>query len=533
MAVAVWPSSLPQSPRRGSWVGGAKEERDSFQPDKGPAIDRRGTTAEMQVASGVWPNLSGAQRAAFEAWFRGTLQSGVLPFVMRDPVSYRAGLWKIVGDDLAYSFTAKGADLHDLSLNLVRLPGVQAWEGFAPKAADLVVPVLALDFEAGVHAVNGVTRALSSIWTYSRTGAAYQQLQSGKLAAVAANAARVADWSAPRRGLLTEMVSTNIQPWLACTATGGWSASGATVTGLSLAALGVFAGVQVAGAGNEAHVLASSAFSVTAATVYQVSIWYKAGTSGRLRAVITQSVGGAQSVVRGVVGSLGSTITGAGAISGVADVAIADGCRRLTFAYTAGATGNITLGIGPDTLTTGQNVVALAAQVETGLAPSSPIPTAGGSLARTESALVPMAGIWANAPFSLVFRGRLLAASGISRLLQIDDGSENNRITLFHNTSTGILTSQAVVSGVSEAAASVAQAVGADVAVALAYAANDFAVAVNGVLQPRDTSCPLVAGLTTMRIGHFSGGNRGNQITRGVAFHDRRLTDAQLVELSA
>lgn len=533
MAIAVWPSILPQSPRRGSWVGGAKEERDSFQPDKGPAIDRRGTTAEMQVASGVWPNLSGAQRATFEAWFRDTLQSGVLPFVMRDPVSFRAGLWKIIGEDLAYSFTAKGADLHDLSLKLVRLPGAQAWESFAPKAADLVVPVLALDFEAGVHTLSGVTRSLPSLWTFSRPGAAYQQLQSGKLAQVPANAARVADWSAPRRGLLTEIVSTNLQPWLACTASGGWSSGGSTAANLALNALGVFQGVQVASAGSEAHALTSTGFNVTAAAVYQVSVWYRAGTSGRLRAVITRATGGAQSVVRGAIGSAAVTISSAGAISGVTDVAVADGCRRLTFAYIAAATDTVTLGIGPDSLTSGQNIVALAAQVETGPVATTPILTSGVSQGRTEAATLPISGIWAAAPFSLAFRGRLLAGAGFSRMLQIDDGTDSNRVCILHDTATGLIAAQAVISGAAQASVTLAHAIGADLSVALAYGTNDFSVAINGALQPRDTSCPLVTGMTTLRIGHAPVGQRGNQITRGIAYYDRRLTDAQLVELTS
>lgn len=125
MTNPVWPSDLPQMPRRSTWAGGPLDFRRKFTPDAGDSIVRRATTAEVMSYQGVvFPNLTTAQLATFEAFFADDLLGGSVPYEWDDPVTGVTWLWRIDGDgQFAYRFTSKGAGLHDLVLNLIRKPG--------------------------------------------------------------------------------------------------------------------------------------------------------------------------------------------------------------------------------------------------------------------------------------------------------------------------------------------------------------------------------------------------------------------------
>lgn len=120
-----WPATLPQTPRRSTWAGGPMDFRRKFVPDRGDAIVRRATTAEVMSYQGVvFPNLKSAQLATFEAFYRDDLKGGTIPYLWNDPVTGTSWLWRIDGDGaLAYRVTSKGAGLHDLTVNLIRRPG--------------------------------------------------------------------------------------------------------------------------------------------------------------------------------------------------------------------------------------------------------------------------------------------------------------------------------------------------------------------------------------------------------------------------
>lgn len=172
MTYASWPASLPQTPRRGAWVGGPQDSRAQFQPEYGPPITRRRTTADMRMFDATWPNLSTAERATFEAFYETDLVGGSQPFAMLDPVSGEVARWKIAGDgSMPYSLTAKGAGWHDLSMRLIRLPGSTWFAPYLP-AGTLEVPDLVLDFAAQVYGVNGVRKTFGDIVTFSRAGSA-------------------------------------------------------------------------------------------------------------------------------------------------------------------------------------------------------------------------------------------------------------------------------------------------------------------------------------------------------------------------
>lgn len=166
MPVPYWPASLRQQPQRGSWTGGPQDSRVRFDPDYGPPLQRRRTTADAKVYQAVFGQMTGAQRATFDAFYQTDLAGGVLSFCWRDPVLDDVAMWRILGSgQQAYEFAAQGADRHALTLQLMRLPGAPA---FAPylRAGSSKPPEVVADWFAGVYIIGGkkvVASALTAV----------------------------------------------------------------------------------------------------------------------------------------------------------------------------------------------------------------------------------------------------------------------------------------------------------------------------------------------------------------------------------
>lgn len=191
MSYPVWPAVLPQTPRRQSWAGGAQESRALFEPEYGPPVSRRRVTADPQIYTGVvWPNCSDAGRAAFEAFWAQDLAGGAMPFLMRDPVAGDWARWKILrGGQTPYTFTSKGAGLHDLSMSLMRLPGATWFAPYIP-AGTSDVPALVLDFAAGVYGIDGARKAFADIVQFTRPGTAAYRDATGTVRVAAVDVPR-------------------------------------------------------------------------------------------------------------------------------------------------------------------------------------------------------------------------------------------------------------------------------------------------------------------------------------------------------
>ncbi len=158
-----WPVSLPQKPRRGTWNGGPRDFRRRFQPEVGPPIFRRGTTAEVMAYSQVlFPNITAAQRTVWETFYNTTLAGGTLPFSWRDPDTDAPGLWVIDGGDLGYSMVNRGADLRDLTVNLIRRPGTPWWAPYM-RPNENRVPKVVADYTGSVFGVDGIRTAASAV----------------------------------------------------------------------------------------------------------------------------------------------------------------------------------------------------------------------------------------------------------------------------------------------------------------------------------------------------------------------------------
>lgn len=161
--IAHWPTGLRQKPQRGSWTGGPRDQRRSFQPDVGPPLMRPGSTADVMVYSGaVFPNLSPAMRLIWEEFWTVTLQRGSLPFSWRDPETDAPGLWCVAPGELGYSLASKGAGLSDLTLSLIRRPGAPWWGAYL-RDGENRVPYAVADYAGSVFGVAGVRTAASAV----------------------------------------------------------------------------------------------------------------------------------------------------------------------------------------------------------------------------------------------------------------------------------------------------------------------------------------------------------------------------------
>lgn len=152
--IPVWPASLPQTPRRGSFQGGPRDERAAFTPDVGPDILRGQVTAETGLFEAVFPALDPAQVTTFETFARVTLARGTAQFAWRDPVTGLAFAWRIARGERLYDLAPRGARLTDVSLRLVRMPGPPWWQPYATPGDVLRLPFVVADYAAGVFGVD-------------------------------------------------------------------------------------------------------------------------------------------------------------------------------------------------------------------------------------------------------------------------------------------------------------------------------------------------------------------------------------------
>jgi hypothetical protein len=168
----------------------------------------------------------------------------------------------------------------------------------------------------------------------------------------------------------------------------GWSDSNSTSTNLTDGALGVWDGVSVATNGELFAIInASDVAAVNTGDVLTFRVWVKAGTSGRVRVNLRRVDPVSTSRVRGEFGSLSSDLNSAGPITSIREEDWGNGIVAVSGTITVNFTGNLQLGIGPDSAVAGETVIAYAAQLEVAPTPSSYIPTSGSTVTRSADVL--------------------------------------------------------------------------------------------------------------------------------------------------
>lgn len=157
-----WPAGLRQFPRRDAFNGGPVDTRAAFQTEIGVPIHRARFTANPETYDATFPNLTQSDLVLFRA-FITSLGRGVSPFAWRDPVIGDPARWKILGNGARlYDVVPHGADRHDLTLKLMRLPGTPWWAAYV-RPGKSVVPDVVADWNAGVFGIDGAKVAASAL----------------------------------------------------------------------------------------------------------------------------------------------------------------------------------------------------------------------------------------------------------------------------------------------------------------------------------------------------------------------------------
>lgn len=163
-----------------------------------------------------------------------------------------------------------------------------------------------------------------------------------------------------------------------------WSTSSATITDLGAGPYG--RRVRVASTGATWHRIGTYNNAVspvlTAGQAYGVTVLYEAGTSGWAYMEIRNNLGNAGASMRGKVGALTPSSTGAGVYSNVVQDQPVPGLYRFRATFTPNFSGPTSAsGVGPGSDVVGEDIVAIGFQIEAG-AVSSFYPTAPGDMTR-------------------------------------------------------------------------------------------------------------------------------------------------------
>ena len=168
MPVPNWPAGLPQFPKREAFSGGPLDSRASFETEYGQPITRARTTANPETYDATFRNLRLTAVQLFRSFIATELAGGVKSFSWRDPVVGDVALWRILGNGgRLYDLMARGADLHDLTLKLMRLPGTPWWAPYVRPGASVVPQVVAGALPAVAGTFNVYSVSSTDVETYS------------------------------------------------------------------------------------------------------------------------------------------------------------------------------------------------------------------------------------------------------------------------------------------------------------------------------------------------------------------------------
>lgn len=183
-------------------------------------------------------------------------------------------------------------------------------------------------------------------------------------------------------------------------------------------------------------------------------------------------------------------------------------------------------------VTSGDEVWVWQGQVETAAFLSSDIFTTSAAVTRNADVLTYPTTGWFNA-----VEGTLVAefpgggpAPHIPVFANIDDGTANERITLFVSSSIG--TASVVDGGVGQSSLNNGAIVAGSNRLVAAYKANDFAASMNGSAAATDTSGTLPT-VTTLRVGYPDTTINAFSPVSRIAYYPKRLSNSQLQLLSA
>jgi hypothetical protein len=353
------------------------------------------------------------------------------------------------------------------------------------------------------------------------------------------------DANGNRRGLLIEEARTNLLTYSEVVKGTGWVDSASTSTNLTDGALGVWDGVSVATNGGAfALINASDVAAVNTGDVLTFRVWVKAGTSGRVRVNLRQVDPVNASRVLGEFGSVSSNISSAGPITSIREEDWGNGIVAVSGTITVNFTGDLQLGIGPDSDVAGETVIAYAAQLEAGSFPTSYISTSGAAASRAaDVASIPTSAFGYNQKAGTVvvdFETQYGTPVGFPRIWEIGGATSGvDRVYGFISAANSQIRCGVLANGVTAADFSVkTDPTPASGKLAFAFADADFSGVIDGGSPVTDTSGSFTTPSiprNTLKIGGPSGSaasNMGGHI-KSIQYYPRRLTNSQLQRLTS
>ena len=430
-------------------------------------------------------------------------------------------------------------------------PSVDACRGGARVTGSTLPPGASLD-------LNFMTPGtLDPRITFTRASGATYTDASGVIQTVVTNAPR---WdydpvTHALRGLLIEEARTNtIFPSLLVTGA-NWGAIGSTTESASATAGpdGTTNSVTLLAASSTINDVRGAENGVapgTSGTAYTASVYLK--TSSTANAYIQINTGGAAAAYFDL--TAGTGLVGADLGGGITNKSVAitpclNGWYRVSFTFTAGASGNIAFYIGPCTTVSssgdnrpyigvvGQGIYVWGAQLEQGAFPTSYIPTTAAAVTRAADVATMPTSTWFNAAASSLAADFIVAQAPNPSLANsrspagLGSGTDANVIRLWGqlSNSSNAAISTAIASANTNSAALGATTANAVMKLAGAWNGTTSVGSLNGAAAASQ-SIGMPAGLNTLTIGDTSPGSTNylNGWVRRVRYWNAALSAAQL-----
>lgn len=252
--------------------------------------------------------------------------------------------------------------LSNLSLSLTN-PRVNWWDSYRESG---VAAALILNFQNEQY-YNVTSKSRTDILATIRATTRPAWDENGDIVVTPINTlvAKYNPVTGVNEGLMAGEVEINrINSYYKCADGTGWSDTGSTSTNLSLNALGVFDGVSIASNGSTWNGLTDATFAtVTSGAAHEMAYLHRAGTSGKIRFYLIDTVGGVnESSIGGTIGSVSSINPAAGPITNIVETLLSDGVTWLiTFTFTPNFSTNMLLRVTPNSTTVGETMIGLGA----------------------------------------------------------------------------------------------------------------------------------------------------------------------------
>jgi hypothetical protein len=218
-----------------------------------------------------------------------------------------------------------------------------------------------------------------------------------------------------------------------------------------------------------------------------------------------------------------------------------NGWYKCSITYTASSAGLLGHILYPTdgsslTVTDSGGIFLWGAQLETGSVATSYIPTVAATATRNADVIskTGVSGFIGQTEGTLYAEVDLRNAAFPKALLAVSDGTLNNRINITFESATSLFVTLRVASANLDYSATIPAipAIGGIYKAALAYQANNFALALNGTTYT-PTSPALVPALSAVFLGQSGGaGNILRDRIRAAAIYPTRLTNSQLESLT-